>query len=375
MAGLKWIADDLRRPHLGGARHRQLLAGAGASRRHARARLSSCFARAAAWRSPRSANSETAADSLGVDGFRTKLVVYVLTAFGTGMVGALIYLQKARISPDAAFSVLDWTAYVIFIVVIGGIGTIEGPIIGAIVLYLLQDYLATFGAWYLMLLGALAIVVMLVAPGGLWGFVAQRFDLADLSDPPLPAAEGLSQTAIQGQTSIPAEDDPMKLESKTAVITGAAERHRPRAFRRRYADEGAVRRGDGPPTSTPCRQNRRRDRPRRLWRRARRQLRGSRSQRWSRSVVARSGGHRHPRQQRRDLRHGADPRSFPRHIYACPVQHQREGPVLHVAGSRAAAMVKTAAAAARSSISRRRPAAAARRWSRCIAPPRPRSSA
>ena len=101
----------------------------------------------------------------------------MLTAFGTGMIGALIYLQKARISPDAAFSVLDWTAYVIFIVVIGGIGTIEGPIIGAIVLYLLQDYLATFGAWYLMLLGALAIVIMLVAPGGIWGFVAQRFDL------------------------------------------------------------------------------------------------------------------------------------------------------------------------------------------------------
>ena len=122
-------------------------------------------------------DSETAADSLGVDGFRTKLVVYVLTAFGTGMIGALIYLQKARISPDAAFSVLDWTAYVIFIVVIGGIGTIEGPIIGAIVLYFLQDYLSTFGAWYLILLGGLAIAVMLVAPGGIWGFVAQRFDL------------------------------------------------------------------------------------------------------------------------------------------------------------------------------------------------------
>jgi branched-chain amino acid transport system permease protein len=122
-------------------------------------------------------DSESAAESLGVDGFRTKLFVYVVTAFGTGMIGALIYLQKARISPDAAFSVLDWTAYVIFIVVIGGIGTLEGPIIGAIVLYLLQDYLATFGAWYLMLLGGLAIVIMLVAPGGIWGFVARRFDL------------------------------------------------------------------------------------------------------------------------------------------------------------------------------------------------------
>ena len=80
-------------------------------------------------------DSETAAESVGVDSFRTKLWVYVLAAAGTGMVGALIYLQKARISPDAAFSVLDWTAYVIFIVVIGGIGTIEGPIIGVIVFY------------------------------------------------------------------------------------------------------------------------------------------------------------------------------------------------------------------------------------------------
>ena len=122
-------------------------------------------------------DSETAAGSLGVDSFRTKLFVYVLTAFGTGMAGALIYLQKARISPDAAFSVLDWTAYVIFIVVIGGIGTIEGPIIGAIVLYLMQNYLAALGPWYLMMLGALAILIMLVAPGGLWGFLAQRFDI------------------------------------------------------------------------------------------------------------------------------------------------------------------------------------------------------
>ena len=72
-------------------------------------------------------DAETAAVSLGVDSFRTRLTIYLVTAFGTGLVGALIYLQKARVSPDAAFSVLDWTAYVIFIVVIGGLGTIEGP--------------------------------------------------------------------------------------------------------------------------------------------------------------------------------------------------------------------------------------------------------
>jgi len=120
---------------------------------------------------------EAAAAGLGVDIDRVKLAVYVLTAAMTGMVGALIYLQKARISPDAAFSLLDWTAYVIFITVIGGIGTMEGPVIGAIIFYLMQRYLADFGAWYLILLGTLGILVMLFAPKGLWGLVSERYDL------------------------------------------------------------------------------------------------------------------------------------------------------------------------------------------------------
>ncbi|MBR0773285.1 branched-chain amino acid ABC transporter permease [Bradyrhizobium diazoefficiens] len=120
---------------------------------------------------------ESAAASLGVDIDRIKLAAYVATAAMTGMLGALIYLQKARISPDAAFSVLDWTAYVIFITVIGGIGTIEGPVIGAIIFYLMQRYLADFGAWYLILLGTLGILVMLFAPRGLWGLVAGRYGL------------------------------------------------------------------------------------------------------------------------------------------------------------------------------------------------------
>jgi len=123
-------------------------------------------------------DSEATAESAGVDSFRTKLAVYVLVAAATGMVGAVIYLQKARISPDAAFSVVDWSAYVIFIVVIGGVGTIEGPIIGVIVFYALQHYLADFGTWYLILLGTLAVGIMLFAPKGIWGYVAQRYHVA-----------------------------------------------------------------------------------------------------------------------------------------------------------------------------------------------------
>ncbi|MDO8359526.1 MAG: branched-chain amino acid ABC transporter permease [Devosia sp.] len=114
-------------------------------------------------------DTEVAAESVGVDINRTKFVAYVFAAFGTGLSGALYFLDSARISPDAAFSVLDWTAYVIFIVVIGGIGTIEGPVLGAIIFVVLQSSLSSYGPWYLILLGVLGITVMLVAPKGIWG--------------------------------------------------------------------------------------------------------------------------------------------------------------------------------------------------------------
>jgi branched-chain amino acid transport system permease protein len=74
--------------------------------------------------------------------------------------------------------VLDWTALVIFTVVIGGIGTIEGPIIGVLILSLTQSYLAEFGTAYLILLGGLAIAVMLFAPKGVWGFISERFGIS-----------------------------------------------------------------------------------------------------------------------------------------------------------------------------------------------------
>lgn len=122
-------------------------------------------------------DNELAASSLGIDIWRTKFFVYVGASALTASIGALIFLQKLRISPDAAFSVNDWTAFVIFIVVIGGIGTLEGPIIGVIVFFLLRETLADLGPAYLLILGAVAIVVMLRAPQGLWGFVRQRYGI------------------------------------------------------------------------------------------------------------------------------------------------------------------------------------------------------
>jgi len=122
-------------------------------------------------------DSEVAAAGLGINIWRTKLEVYVVTSAFTAIIGGLIFLQKLRISPDAAFSVNDWTAFVIFIVVIGGIGTLEGPIIGTILFFLLRETLADLGTVYLIVLGLVAIVIMLKAPKGVWGLIRSRFDL------------------------------------------------------------------------------------------------------------------------------------------------------------------------------------------------------
>ncbi len=123
-------------------------------------------------------DSEIASSSLGVNIEKIKFGVYIAVAGMTSMIGSLIALQKIRVSPDSAFSVNDWTAIVIFIVVIGGIGTIEGPILGTLVYFFLREFLADLGSIYLMILGTIAIITMIAAPKGLWGFVMQRWNIS-----------------------------------------------------------------------------------------------------------------------------------------------------------------------------------------------------
>ncbi len=123
-------------------------------------------------------DNDNAARSVGVNAARVKWLVFLAAAAMTGLVGALIYVQTARISPDAAFSVTTWTAYVIFIAVIGGIGRLEGPILGVLVFWGLQTAFADYGSWYLLALGCLAIATMLFAPRGLWGLIHDRTGIA-----------------------------------------------------------------------------------------------------------------------------------------------------------------------------------------------------
>jgi branched-chain amino acid transport system permease protein len=119
-------------------------------------------------------DSAVAAESQGVDVARTTFLVYTIAAFGTGCAGALYFLSALRISPDAAFG-MDWIPLLFFTVVIGGIGTIEGPIVGTLLYFVVRQEFSDYGTWYLIALGLLAIVVMIRFPRGLWGEFSARF--------------------------------------------------------------------------------------------------------------------------------------------------------------------------------------------------------
>jgi branched-chain amino acid transport system permease protein len=121
-------------------------------------------------------DDEVAAFSLGVSVDRARRIPYLVSSAGFGAVGAVIFISDLRLVPASIFSV-NYSAHAFFMTLIGGIGTIEGPIIGALIFYALQHYLADWGSWYLVILGALAIVVMMVIPQGLWGWFSRRFDV------------------------------------------------------------------------------------------------------------------------------------------------------------------------------------------------------
>jgi branched-chain amino acid transport system permease protein len=116
-------------------------------------------------------DNEEAAGTIGVNLIRSRVLCFLWAAPFLGVAGGIITLQKLRVAPPASFSITDWTVYVIFIVVIGGIGSFEGPIIGTIVFFLIRQYLANIGVWHFIILGALSIAVILVEPRGLWGLL------------------------------------------------------------------------------------------------------------------------------------------------------------------------------------------------------------
>jgi branched-chain amino acid transport system permease protein len=118
-------------------------------------------------------DDEEAAASLGVRIMPLKFMLFVLAGFGCGAAGALVLTNTLFIQPQSIFGV-QWSAYMLFMVLVGGIGTYEGPILGAVLFFLLQDWFAQYGAWYLIGLGAVAIAFALFLPRGLWSLADDR---------------------------------------------------------------------------------------------------------------------------------------------------------------------------------------------------------
>ncbi|TMQ11266.1 MAG: branched-chain amino acid ABC transporter permease [Deltaproteobacteria bacterium] len=118
-------------------------------------------------------DAEGAAASLGVNVWRIKLLTFVVAAAGTGLVASLIWVQTPFVQPDDAFAI-HWSAEASFIAVVGGLGTVEGPIIGAAIYVVLQQKLGATGPIHLIVLGAVSVVVMLVAPRGIAGIARDR---------------------------------------------------------------------------------------------------------------------------------------------------------------------------------------------------------
>jgi len=121
-------------------------------------------------------DNEEAAASIGIQVFRTKQIVFVFAALGAALAGALWLAATVSFQPKAYFGV-QWMAYTIFMVIVGGIATFEGAIIGAVIFFAIEALLGDWGVWYLIVLGASAIFFALLFPKGIWGYLRSRYGL------------------------------------------------------------------------------------------------------------------------------------------------------------------------------------------------------
>lgn len=121
-------------------------------------------------------DNDVAAASLGIDVWRVRLIAFVISGAGVSLAGAIFYMSSLQVSPTSGFDP-NWVVQMLFITIIGGIGRIEGPIIGTVIFFGLREYVADAGNWYLILMGIVGVGIMLVAPSGIWGALSKRISL------------------------------------------------------------------------------------------------------------------------------------------------------------------------------------------------------
>ncbi|GAA6140978.1 branched-chain amino acid ABC transporter permease [Hydrogenophaga sp. 5NK40-0174] len=117
-------------------------------------------------------DNEVAARSVGIDVQRVRLVAFIISGSLSALAGAVYFMGGLFLTPTAAFDV-NWVVMMLFATLIGGIGTIGGPVLGVLVWFALRELLATSlgisGGWTLIAMGAVAVLVSLWAPRGLLG--------------------------------------------------------------------------------------------------------------------------------------------------------------------------------------------------------------
>jgi branched-chain amino acid transport system permease protein len=118
-------------------------------------------------------DDEQAAETVGVDAMRVKRVIFVVAAIGYGLAGAVWLATAITFQPRTSFGI-QWTVFMLFMVLVGGLRTYEGPVLGALIFFLLQELFGDFGAWYLAALGLVAVLFALFLPDGLAGALRRR---------------------------------------------------------------------------------------------------------------------------------------------------------------------------------------------------------
>lgn len=125
-------------------------------------------------------DNDTVSETMGVEVFRAKLTCFLIAAFVTGMTAGVFYTFQVFVQPYKAFAI-DWTVKLVFIIIIGGIGTLEGPIIGTLIYVFLSQYLAEYSSVSMLIMGGLAIAVILMAPKGIAGWMQEKLGFEFLS--------------------------------------------------------------------------------------------------------------------------------------------------------------------------------------------------
>ncbi len=121
---------------------------------------------------------EIACVAMGIDMARTKLSAYALGAFWAGMVGVLFAAKTTFINP-ASFTFME-SAIILSIVVLGGMGSILGVILGAFILILLPEYMRAFSEYRMLAFGAAMVLMMIFRPQGIISNIRQKYEYKGL---------------------------------------------------------------------------------------------------------------------------------------------------------------------------------------------------